>query len=252
MKTEIKSESLLSRRDVLTIGGLSAAGLMVRGFTPKVEKLDSSVTHEDRSSLPLTIELAGESRSETHPEKNPWPYWRIFNPNSAASAFRLELSERDEKGNVSNTRVEEPANAQNHMGLFRQMSMIPANSDLVVFYPPFLGGKQEARVSKLGHSYLQDLGYGPTEEFTVSPRYNYGSSLLSLTYEASQDLQGGLIVQAQINLLNREGQVTQSIYTNSDEFNLLKAGQKCERSISLKDRAPFSSYELRLLGLARN
>lgn len=256
MKTERKSKSALSRRDVLKFGGLSASGLMVGGLIggliTQVEGLDSPASYEKGSNLPLTIELAGESQSETHPEKNPWPYWRIFNPNSVAIAFRLELTERDGKGNVINTRVEEPANAQNHMELFRQMTMVPANSDLVVHYPRFLGGKQEAQVSRLDHNYLQILGYSSSEEFMVTPKFNKGTGRLSLTYEASQDLQGKLVVQAQINLLNREGLVTQSIYTNSDEFNLLGAGEKCERSIGLDGRAPFSSFELRFLGLAHS
>jgi len=252
MNIDRKPGLALSRRDALKVGGLSVSVLMVGGLITKAEGLDSSTSYERKTNLPLSIELSGESRSETHPEKNPWPYWRIFNPNSTALAFRLELPERDVEGNIINTRVEEPANAQSHIELFSQMAMIPANSDIVVFYPPFQGGKQEARVSRLDHSYLQNLGYSPSEEFSVTPRYEEGSKLLSLTYQASENLQEKLVVQAQINLLNLEGQVVQSIYTNSDEFNLLKAGEKCERSIGLNDRAPFSSFELRFLGLARS
>ncbi|OGM15252.1 hypothetical protein A2V56_04070 [Candidatus Woesebacteria bacterium RBG_19FT_COMBO_42_9] len=253
MNTERKSKSVLSRRDVLKIGGLSVSGLMWGGVIARVGRLVSFEALEKKTDLPLSIELAGESRSETHPEKNPWPYWRIFNPNSSAIAFRLELPERDENGKVVNIRVEEPANAQNHMDRFKQMAMVPANSDIVVFYPPFLGGKQEAWVSILDHNYLQNLGYSPSNEFQVTPKYVSETGILSLTYEATQDLKGKLIVQAQINLLNQERQVVQSIYTNSDEFNPLKAGEKSERSpISLKDRAPHSSYELRFLGLARS
>lgn len=222
---------------------------------------------------PLSIEIVGESVSKA--DGDVWYYWEITNPNDQALGFRVDLAEEgthdipkeyikdvprwreeiscqiNDNGTYSCTQYWESCSMEYLSDIYsKRMRMIPANSSIIVYIPPVMGGIQEATVSINENCDLQIIWHlYPTNEVVLLDQEPTPYGDLKLTIGATKNLEGKAFVHVQVVLLNEAGEVVQTRYRIAGEFERITAGEQASVYILDVDKVPFTSYKVNILGL---
>lgn len=245
-------------RKVRLVGVGAAVMLAACGSAAEARTVDtfslkpiSPVSEALKSSLrPLKVELAGESVSKTSPE-NVWYYWRITNPNDVAVGFMAELPELGNTGEYLGSRIEVPSDPYSRLDIWRQVTMVPAQGNIVVFFPPIHGGIQQKPIVQIREVNQLKTFWGLSATNDVSLiGHEFDGRFLKLRIGASQQLQGNAVVQVQVVLLNKDRQVVDLVYTNTSEVDPLGPEESATLTLDMNHEAPFETYEVNILGLS--